>query len=560
MLDGEVPYRDFVFQVGPAAIYVDAAFQAIFGSKLVASLYAAVALHALRVFAVFALARRLAGVAPAALLATFCAFDLTFGAAHHWSWSYAQLSLTLSVLCIASASRSAREGRWLVLAGLTAGLVVASRQATAVLVGGLFLAMTIAYATTRRRAQLRRMGGVWLGFLAAFVIVFGALAVAGALLPAVQQMFIEAPEKKGANTVRGVVDALSGGALVMPEMSWGPGLVRYLVLPVAATGLALRLVRARSDETVSAGSVGVLLIPCAVAGGLLLEYGQVELNDAIRTFFIAVTAVALVAPDRFQQWFGIEPLLGTLLVGLPLASDLAVEMSFPGRGWTDYASLLVGAVCLVLASSRVRDRTKVVLCGGFALCGLMHYGWFLQAQRNPFAVPGASDQPSGGARFTLDQSMFEGLRMSEARKRAIEWLQQQVPAGSGCFLYGTDSALYDVLDCTNPTRIDTTIPDFISIRDAVDALAILGRAPPAFILSQETSLGNVPLTSSNARWDLWKDLNQEAAVAMHDGLRALLVRYEDVGLVGDAVGPRLAGDLATTWDNLQSIRIYRRKW
>jgi hypothetical protein len=116
-----------------------------------------------------------------------------------------------------------------------------------------------------------------------------------------------------------------------------------------------------------------------------------------------------------------------------------------------------------------------------------------------------------------------------------------------------------VLDCKNPTRIDTTIPDFITVRDAEDALAILRRTPPEFLISQETSLENVPLTVEDAHWKVWADLNQQAGVVMHDGLRELVAGYEDIGLVADVLGPELANQAIGTWDNLQSIRLYRRK-
>src|SRR6266850_666751 len=39
VFQGDVPYRDYVFQVGPLPVYVDAFFQKLFGSVYLASLY-----------------------------------------------------------------------------------------------------------------------------------------------------------------------------------------------------------------------------------------------------------------------------------------------------------------------------------------------------------------------------------------------------------------------------------------------------------------------------------------------------------------------------------------
>lgn len=561
VLNGAVPYRDFVFQVGPLPIYVDAGFQAIFGAKLVASLYAAAAIHVVRVLAVWAVARRLAGARTAAALCVFCSFDLSFGWAHHWSWAYAQLFITTGALGFVVASRAATERRrlfGLVLAGSSAGFILASRQASAVMIVALLLVASVALLA-RGRLSRREMLAIWGGVAAGIAIVLLALVCLGALGPAIQQMLLDAPEKKGAGSIRAVLDAVSGGALVLPGATWGQGVIQYLVLPMAGVSMVMRLLRQRDNATVSVGSVGMLLVPGFIVLGLFLQYAKIEISDLVRMFFSVTIAVTVQDPSRCQRWFGIEPLLVVGLTGLPLASEWAMEMSFPGRGWTDHGSLVVGAILFLLASARVANGIKFGVCVAFAACGLVHFGWFLQADRQPFALPGPDDGTRSLARFTSSEPVLEGLRMSEPRQRTVAWLSSQVPAGSTCFLYGTDSALYDVLRCKNPTRIDTTIPDFITVRDAQQALSALQDAPPDFIISQETSLGNVPLTEADARWPIWKELNQPAGILMHDGLRKMLGNYEDIGLAADVLGPALAEQAAHIWDNLQSIRLYRRK-
>lgn len=98
---GDVPYRDFVFQVGPLPIYVDAAFQRVLGETYAASLDAAIGLTLVRVFVMWLLVKRLAGLLAAALVAVFCVFEPTFGTAHHWSTQYAQLFVVLFAAALA---------------------------------------------------------------------------------------------------------------------------------------------------------------------------------------------------------------------------------------------------------------------------------------------------------------------------------------------------------------------------------------------------------------------------------------------------------------------------
>lgn len=197
-LAGDVPYRDYVFQVGPLPIYVDAAFQRMFGSSYLASMYAALFIRILRVGVAWMLARRLAGARCAALFATFCALDQVVGWAHHWSWCYAELFVLLSGLCFVLAARAERERRalgFLALAGMTSALVVSARQATAVMLGVVLVATTVMLALRKEYFTRRRLLALGGGFALGLLVVFGALAALGALGPAIQQLFLDAPQK-----------------------------------------------------------------------------------------------------------------------------------------------------------------------------------------------------------------------------------------------------------------------------------------------------------------------------------------------------------------------------
>lgn len=554
-LEGDVPYRDFVFQVGPLPIYVDAAAQAVFGSHYVSSYYAALTIHILRIFTVWLLVRRVAGWQHAALVAVFGASDLWFGFAHHWSWAYVQLFITASAVAAVLATRASTERSacwWLGLAGFWAGLTVAARQASMLTIAAVLLTATVTWLV-RRRLSRQRFIAIWLGFLAAIVLVFGALAAMGALGDAIQQMFVDGAQKKSSG-LGSIFDALSGGSF-SHHRTWWVGGMRYLALPCVVVALTCYLATRPADETISTRALSILIVPI-ICVGLVARQAEISLlPDTPRMLFSALAAAALVVPERFQRWFGLEPLVGIVVCGFPLASDWALEMSYPGRGWTDWESYIIGIVVLALVSARVPSRAKLGICGALAALGLVHVLAFGRAGLNPFSKPEAAEGALADTRFTLEDPIFDGLGITESRQRAVTWLREQVPPGSTCFIYGTIPIVYDVLRCRNPTRIDTTIPDFITARDAEEALQILRNAPPDYLIAQELTFLHRPLTEDYYPMPL----NPAASQIIHDGLRTLLARYQDVGLVGDVIGPELARRASWQWDNLQAVRLYRRK-
>lgn len=559
-LQGAIPYRDYIFQVGPLPVFVDAGFQEIFGERYVASLYAGLLIKVLRVYVIWLIVRRIANARAAAALCVFCAIDPMFAFAHHWSTAYAQLFFTLSglFLFLASRAENRRVLLYLALAGFSAALVVSARQSTAVMIGVMMFPATAILLYRKEFFTPRRFIALWGGFAAAMVLVFGALALMGALGPAIQQLFLDAPAKKNVNGVAAVLDAISGGALIDWSFTWWGGFLTFIGVPLV-TVIASVYLLAR-DREIELRTIGILVVPVALVIGLVTRYATFNFfSDVPRTFLSLTTVFALLFPAHARRWLGLEPVVLLGLGALPLASDWALEMSYPGRGWGDAPSLVIGVLLIVLASPRLASRIKTGMCIALGLAALLHFAIVVR-DRNPLAKDEASDGGWRDNRHRSKHPILRGMKVSQARKQAVDWLTSQIPRGSTCFIYGNLPVLYDLIGCINPTRVDSTAADFITAGDAEAALVTLRANPPEFLVAHEKQWMS-PALSQDLGGDItrYDSINPKASMAMHVGLRGILDQYESIGTVAEVLGPDLAAKASGGWDVFDATRIYRRK-
>lgn len=560
-LHGAVPYRDYVFQVGPLPIYVDAAFQSVFGELYRASLYASLAVKIVRVFIVWALVRRVADVRTACLFAVFCGIFPIFAIQHHWSAAYAELFVTLSGLffVLAAGSDGRRTLVYLALAGMSCALIVSARQSSAIIATLALLACSSIMVVRREYFTARRFAALWGGYAVGLVLVFGLLACAGALSPASQQLFLDAAAKKGVSGLSSVLDAISGGALVDGQHSMWGGFLFWLGAPtLVVVAIVWGLAR---TEPVPPATVALLVIPGAILVSQLAQYASLSFTgDLPRMLLTTATAIAVFAPRRMRAWFGIEPVIAVGLCALPLASDWAFEMSYPGRGWGDATSLVTGALLFTFASTRLPTRAKVGLAGALAIAALSYFTAFAVWRVNPFAALDAADGTVLDNQRSVDSPILDGMRVNAARKATTEWLMREIRPGSTCFVYANMPVLYDITGCHNPTALDSTAGDFMAARDAEAAAAILRATPPDYIITHEQSWMNPLVTQDlNGKLENYGGMNPKASMAMHLGLRAIIDQYEDVGLAADILGPELARYASVQRDHHQAIRLYRRK-
>jgi hypothetical protein len=568
-LHGEVPYRDFVFQVGPEPVYLDALFQKMFGETYLASMYAALFVKILRVWVYWLLVRRLVDKRAAALFCIYAAFDQSATAwPHHWSTPDAQLLFTTSALCFLAASRAQAAARaervviaYLVAAGAFAGAVLAARQATFTMITLVLVPATVVMVL-RKELTVRRFLAMWVGYGVAVFVLVAILALQGALGPAIQQLFLDAPQKKNVSGFTALLDAVSGGALVATGPRWGRsvwgGFLFFIGIPTLLAGLSVYAIG--SGRTVSLRTIGALVLPVAIVLGLFQRFGMLfYTSDLPRCFFTAAVAIAVLWPDRMRRWFGIEPSVAVAFALLPLASDWALEMSLPGRGWGDPHSLTPAAVLFALASVRLSNGIKLALCGALALAGTINFIATIRTDYSPLHSGLYNDGTLSQNSLEVDNAVTRGMRLAPFRAKLVSWLTENVRPGSTCFVYGVIPVVYEIVRCKNPTLIDVTIPDFISYEDAARAVAALKANPPDYLIAQENSWMNPPITIDYSGQPFPSELNPRASQAIHDGLHELLPLYEEIGFSREVLGPELVKTAEQFWDSPQATRLYRRK-
>lgn len=493
-ITGAAPYRDFEFPYGPLPVYVDAGFQRIFGAGYVASQWAALAIDILRCFMTWVTARRLGSPRIAALLAVSCALDPMFRSPHHGATPYVQLvAICIGLSLWQSARHRTRVGSHFALAGLLFGVLLSAQPDVSIFSLPVLLIGATVIAAREGTMSLRRCGAIWGGAVLGGGIVAGCLFAGGVMDPAIRQMFVDAPARWGG------LFALVKAALGDTTNGTWSELLYLCAIPAVIVICTIRILV--KGDRIPISTIGLMMVPAGILFALAFRLGPLNLlSDLPRFFLLIVAAIAITAPSRARTWFGVEPIVALGFAALPLASDWALAVSSPGRGPADSTSLFFGVIFLVLASRHLTRKTKEVVSAAVAATAIVHIATSLFTLREPTAV--------------------EWMQ----RSRTLSWLRHRVPADSTCFIYGDMPALYTILGCRNPTRVDSTA--LVSTAEMEATTTTLMAAPPEYLIVQESV----------------------------DGARlapaTLVAHYTSVGKLRELFGPQ--------FDGLDLAHLYRR--
>lgn len=175
VMQGEAPYRDFLFNYTPGILWVNALLMKAFGATLMATRIGLFAFKLLTLIMLFYVARRLtsrwAALVPVALTLAWLGHQQAFNV---YPDQYLVLFALAGLISMLNYDETGRA-RWLLLSGLAIGLVFVFKYNVGVL---LFGSGALAIAArelmmTRRIKDVARSTGV---YLIGFAVVAGALA------------------------------------------------------------------------------------------------------------------------------------------------------------------------------------------------------------------------------------------------------------------------------------------------------------------------------------------------------------------------------------------------
>ncbi len=434
ILRGQVPYRDFFSELGPASFYLHALIFRIGPLHLFSMRLTAWLLGGVLTGLLYLLARRIltAGWAVMAVAAfPLVCYPLAYRVSHHW---WANLFLLLTVLALAGAARPGLELRRCLLAGALAGFTLLAMQSKGfwvILAGAAFLLLEPRFAAAPyQRGPLSRALAYLAGAATMLGLMAGYFALQGALGAWVDanliflftnyQVYLDVPQASAIQTVLHIGRL----ALASPSVHFTFYFVGYLffffLAPLVAFGGGVqRLLEARRQPT--SGSRFHLLLLLAAAGAFISETHS---------------------PDIIHLMWG-SPLLLILFVD-------QCERIHQRAGYVRKSLQGVGALVLALIlSAAVRKAVKS--------------SWI--------------DAPVETRRGTL----YVAPEAADATRARIQAIERVVRRGGETFFYPYMADYYFLTATRNPTRYDVLLPDFHRPAQVEEAISSLKRARPEWV-------------------------------------------------------------------------------
>lgn len=270
VLQGEVPYRDFLFNYTPGILWVNAALMKAFGVTLMATRIGLLAFKMITLIILFSVARRITGrwtaLVPVGLTLAWLGHQQIFNV---YPDQYLVLFALASLSCMLSYDSTGR-GRWLLICGVAIGVVFVFKYNVGVLLcGSGALAIVARELSMSRRLSkaVNDLGLYLLGFSVVAAALAGYLIYNNALRAMISHFLHHAAEYSETRSVM-----LPPAGVVLPAA----------LASLAAIGLGMLLLRAAGRF------FGVYI-------AMVLAIGTVILVARVRAASLGESAIASVA-------------------------------------------------------------------------------------------------------------------------------------------------------------------------------------------------------------------------------------------------------------------------
>ncbi|MBD2678185.1 MULTISPECIES: hypothetical protein [Nostoc] len=568
ILHGDFPYKDFDYQTGFIGIVIDAFFQKILGENYLSSLIARLLVKISTLFFFYLSCRQ------------FTSRLISFSVSSGWLFmhpvlyrggndNYVTLFLSITIFfLILGLNKLTKKASFIYLttAGFFLALVMAARQSNGTICIGVTLAVLVVYIWRNIKKEnylLSVLAPFLIGIILGLGLIVGVLLWNNSLSQALYHLFIGASEKKYISTFSSLIDALSGGAIYYNSSI--AQILIYLVFPLLLCLLAF-LIIIKPEELVFNQNFNppgfittsfnrkcnyvrqiiirflnkyrlkftiviiILLIVSALLGKIFLGENNIISYDIPRTFFSLALIASCIFPEKSKQFFGLPYPIFPLLIALTLGTTWAMQMSWPGRPYTDDDVLIFSAILTIIMSTKISPSWKKGLALAFLFITASVFSGYVV--RDSIGVE-AKYYISGfyqNTRYPLEHPMTKFVKVTKEKVQAFSMLQQNIKPGDSCFIYGSASVLYTLLDCQNPTHIDITNSDALTLKIAREAVSVLKANPPKWIVDTGKGGFYIPDIYDGSP-NFYGAFNQLSPKELHTGLQSLIGDYQLVTTV-----------------------------
>ncbi|HEX5733892.1 MAG TPA: glycosyltransferase family 39 protein [Blastocatellia bacterium] len=521
VMNGEIPYRDFLYNYTPGMLWLNASLMKAFGVSLLTVNYGLYAFKLLSLVTLFVVSKRLTSrwiaLLPVALTLSWLGHKYIFGVV---PTQYSLVFVLVGLLFMLNYDRSDNR-LWLFSSGLAIGVVFLFKYNVGILLLGTGSAVIVlreliglsdAPVSRRLLASLKRAAIYWFGFALVMAALIAYMAFSGALGAMVDHFLHHAAAYSEAR------------AVPLPSIKLiGPAVAALLVAAAGAAILfrkAPRLLEAYLIAILIIGSL-VILIPgrlqmMKASGTALVAYLPIFLFIGIAVFAALLFKVmAKTGEGRRRWWTAVGPIIIVMLFAL----GAFLEM-YPRADYYHLVRILPPVFLLLLlviirGTKRLGDlfdgrllapRRAALLCGLIPMFFLSLVGvkdtWkpqfdssFRMLDREPLLIERAE-----GIKVTPRQKEF-----IEEMTRAIE--ENSAPGDHVFSFAQRGTGFYFLANRRNPTRFVWWRTVGIKSDARQSVLEMIGDRRPRLILVQDS------LTDPRVRDAVNANYHEVAAVA-----------------------------------------------
>ena len=521
VLQGEVPYRDFLYNYTPGTLWLNAALMKIFGSTLMTVNAGVFVFKVATLVTLFYISRRLmnewAALVPVALTLAWLGHKYIFGVV---PTQYSLLFVLAGMGLMLAYDRSGRL-QWLFFSGLAIGIVLVFKYNVGLLLlaagTGAIAAREVigrnGEASLSRRVLMagQRSAIYWAGFVVVMATLIVYLASNGALSAMINHFLHHAAEysesrsaplprpKQLLPVVAGLIVVVSGGYLVIRIAS---RLFAGYMSIIVALGCGVLLIPGRAYILKQSAAAAVAYLPIALFAGVLAVVvwqlvraaGDAEGRAQWWRTFGAIIIVALFALGAYLEMYprADEYHLVRVLPAVFLLSVLVIYLTLPSltswfRRYVDQptrpALLAVSAPLVLLAAAG--------LYGTWSPHFDARHNFI---DRKPLSIERARGMLVSGKQA----ESIEGLAQSiEEHSSPDDYIFSFAQRGSG---------FYFLAGRRNPTRFVWWRSVGIDGQDREAVLGMVGEKRPRLILLQDS------LTNKRVRETVAANYHQVSAV------------------------------------------------